>query len=200
MHQWLVGVDEAGRGPLAGPVAVGVVVVPTGFDIKKAFPTVADSKELSESAREEIYTEALARARAGEIRLCARFSTALYIDAFGISKAVRRGVWSGVRSIALVEDSFVKLDGLLKAPPEYAQQTILKGDALEPVISLASVVAKVRRDRLMRAYAKKYPPWGFEVHKGYGTTKHLAAIREFGLCTIHRKTFCKVDWVAKAGA
>jgi len=190
--QWLVGVDEAGRGPLAGPVAVGVVAVSPRSDLGKMFPGLNDSKQLTEEKREEIYKEALARARAGDIKLCVRFSTALYIDTFGVTRAVRRGVWSGVRSLAQPQSSFVKLDGLLKAPPEYAQETIIKGDALEPVISLASVVAKVRRDRLMRAYAKKHPHYGFEQHKGYGTAKHQAAIEEFGLCALHRKTFCKV--------
>ena len=190
MYQWLVGVDEAGRGPLAGPVAVGVVAVPYRFDIKKAFPGVNDSKKLSEAAREEIYAEALARARAGDITLCARFTGALYIDTHGITQAVRRGVWSGVRSVAEPESSFVKLDGLLNAPPEYRQQTIIRGDATESVISLASVVAKVRRDRLMKRLAAQHPQYGFEVHKGYGTQMHREAIGEFGLCELHRRSFC----------
>ncbi len=192
MYHWLVGVDEAGRGPLAGPVSVGVVAVPRRFDIKKAFPGVGDSKKLSEALREQIYVEALARARAGDIKLCARLSGALYIDTYGITRAVRRGVWSGVRHVAEPEESFVKLDGLLTAPPEYRQETIIKGDALEPVISLASVVAKVRRDRLMKRLASQYPQYGFEVHKGYGTARHQAAIQGYGLCELHRRSFCKV--------
>jgi ribonuclease HII len=198
--QWLVGVDEAGRGPLAGPVAVGVVAVPYRFDIKRTFPGVNDSKKLSEALREEIYTEALARTRAGDIRLCARLAGALYIDTFGITRAVRRGVWSGVRSLAEAENSFVKLDGLLKAPPEYKQETIIKGDALEPVISLASIVAKVRRDRLMKKLALEYPQYGFEVHKGYGTLKHRRAIGEFGLCDLHRRSFCNLSRLSAGSA
>lgn len=190
--QWLVGVDEAGRGPLAGPVSVGVVAVPARFDIKKAFPGINDSKKLSEAVREAIYIEALARHKAGDIKLCARLADAEFIDRFGITRAVRRGVWSGVRCVADPETSFVKLDGLLKAPPVYRQETIIKGDALEPVISLASVVAKVRRDRLMKRLAHEYPEYGFEVHKGYGTQKHLAALAEFGLCDLHRRSFCRV--------
>ena len=184
---------------MAGPVSVGVVAVPKGFNIKRAFPGVGDSKQLSEALREEIYAEALLRARAGDIRLCVRYSSALYIDTRGIVPAVCRGVWSGVRSVALPRNSFIKLDGLLAAPPEYRQETIIKGDALEPVISLASIVAKVRRDRLMRAYAKKYPAYAFDVHKGYGTQKHRQAIGELGLCAIHRQTFCKVDLWGKTG-
>jgi ribonuclease HII len=187
---WLVGVDEAGRGPLAGPVAVGVVAVPRHFDIRKAFPGINDSKKLSEAVREELYAEAIGRHKAGDIRLCARLASAPYIDAHGITRAVRRGVWSGVRHVADPETSFVKLDGLLKAPPEYSQETIIKGDALEPVISLASVVAKVRRDRLMKRLAAQFPQYGFEIHKGYGTRRHLEAIGEFGLCALHRRSFC----------
>lgn len=188
--QWLVGVDEAGRGPLAGPVAVGVVAVPGRFDIKRAFPGVDDSKKLSEAAREDIYKEMQRLKRQGTLRYIVGFSSAGYIDAHGITRAVRRGVWSGVRSVAEPGSSFVKLDGLLKAPPEYKQETIIKGDSLEPVISLASVVAKVRRDRLMKRLALQYPHYGFEVHKGYGTLRHREAIEEFGLCDLHRRSFC----------
>lgn len=191
--QWLVGVDEAGRGPLAGPVSVGVVAVPVRLNLTAAFPGLNDSKKLGEAMREEIYVEALARHKAGDIKLCARLSGALYIDTFGITRAVRRGVWSGVRSVATPESSFVKLDGLLKAPPEYRQETIIRGDATEPVISLASVVAKVRRDRLMKQLAAQFPQYGFEVHKGYGTARHREAIQEFGLCDLHRRSFCHLD-------
>lgn len=192
MYQWLVGVDEAGRGPLAGPVAVGVVAAPRRLDIRRAFPGVGDSKKLSEALREQIYAEALARAKAGDIKLCARLVGALYIDTHGITRAVRRGVWSGVRSVAVPENSFVKLDGLLKAPPEYRQETIIKGDSLEPVISLASIVAKVRRDRLMKKLAQVYPQYGFQLHKGYGTAAHRAALKKYGLCDLHRRSFCNL--------
>lgn len=190
--QWLVGVDEAGRGPLAGPVAVGVVAVPRRFDIRRAFPGINDSKQLSEGQREEIYAETLGRHRAGDIKLCARLAGPLYIDTHGIVRAVRRGVWGGVRRVAGPDNSYVKLDGLLVAPPEYRQETIVKGDALEPVISLASIVAKVRRDRLMKRLAQAYPQYGFEAHKGYGTLAHRRAIEEHGLCALHRRSFCAV--------
>jgi ribonuclease HII len=192
LMQWLVGVDEAGRGPLAGPVAVGVVAVPYRFDIKKAFPGVNDSKKLTEAKREEIYKEVQRLKRQGTLRYIVGLSSAGFIDAHGITQAVRRGVWSGVRKVAEPESSFVKLDGLLIAPPEYRQETIIKGDALEPVISLASVVAKVRRDRLMKRLGTQFPQYGFEVHKGYGTLKHRQAIGEFGLCELHRRSFCHV--------
>lgn len=192
MKTWLVGVDEAGRGPLAGPVAVGVVAVPRRFDIRKAFPGINDSKQLSEARREDIYKEAVRLERLGTLRYIVGFSSAGVIDTHGITRAVRRCVWSAVRRVADPRTSFVKLDGLLVAPPEYRQETIIKGDALEPVISLASVLAKVRRDRLMKRLAQKHPLWGFEVHKGYGTAGHRAAIAEHGLCQLHRRSFCKV--------
>ena len=188
--KFLLGVDEAGRGPLAGPVVVGVVKVARDFDIRKAFPGVGDSKQLSESARETIYREMQARQKAGDISFCVRFSSAQTIDTIGITRAVKRGVWSGVYALALEPFAVqVLLDGLLQAPAEYAQETIIKGDALEPVISLASIVAKVRRDRLMKRLAEKYPNYLFEVHKGYGTKKHYEAIEKWGPSAIHRRSF-----------
>jgi len=193
MVRVIIGVDEAGRGPLAGPVAVGVVAISPRLNLGRIFPELDDSKKLSEKKREEIYAEAVGRARAGEMSFCTRFSGNAYIDRFGITRAVRRGVWSGVRTLA-PDPAEVKvfLDGLLKAPPEYRQETIIGGDALVPVISLASIVAKVRRDRLMKHLAQLYPEYFFEQHKGYGTKKHFAAINKFGLCDIHRHTYCKM--------
>lgn len=190
MH-WVIGVDEAGRGPLAGPVAVGIVKAPANFDVLRAFPTVKDSKLLSQQKRHEIYKEALLRASAGEISFCVRFSSARHIDAFGITKAVSRAVASGVRALAPEpKNTHILLDGLLRAPREYEQETIIHGDALIPLISLASVVAKVRRDALMERASARYPRYGFEEHKGYGTLAHRTAIRKFGICAIHRTTFC----------
>ncbi len=191
MTRVIIGVDEAGRGPLAGPVAVGVVAVMSRFNLAKAFPGLDDSKKLSPKKREELYTEAVGRARAGELTFCVRFSGNAYIDRFGITRAVRRGVWSGVRALAPdPAGTKVFLDGLLMAPPEYKQETIIGGDALVPVISLASIMAKVERDWFMKKISKKYPEYGFEQHKGYGTKKHFAAIDKFGLCAIHRHTYC----------
>ncbi len=189
-YSHILGVDEAGRGPLAGPVAVGVVSVPAGFDIRNAFPGVNDSKKLSESAREAIYREMQARAKAGEISFCVRMVGARAIDTIGITRAVRRGVWSGVRSLAPEPGTArVLLGGLLHAPKEYAQETIIKGDSLEPVISLASIAAKVRRDNLMKKLAREYPEYLFEVHKGYGTKAHYEMIEKWGISDIHRRSF-----------
>jgi ribonuclease HII len=171
-------------------VAVGIVRVPQGFNIRKAFPGVNDSKQLSEEMRETIYMQMLARAAVGDIAFCVRFSGPQIIDRFGITRAVRRAVWSGVRKLAPdPSEARVLLDGLLHAPQEYEQETIIKGDALEPVISLASIAAKVERDALMKKIAQRYPQYFFEVHKGYGTKKHYEMIQKWGPTDIHRRTF-----------
>lgn len=193
VRELIIGVDEAGRGPLAGPVAVGVVAVPLGFDILREFPGVRDSKLLSAQKREVIFAEVERRSRQGDLRYCVRLTPAEYIDRYGITKAVRRGVWGGVRRLAEAEQSLVLLDGLLRAPNEYTQRTIIKGDYKVPVIALASVVAKVTRDRLMERLSEMYSEYGFEQHKGYGTDAHYRAIRAHGLCDIHRKSFCTIQ-------
>ena len=193
MH-YLIGVDEAGRAPLAGPVSVGFVKVPHHFDVALEFPGVKDSKQLSEKKREEIYRLLEKRAERGDVQFCVRFATHEVIDALGLTRAVRKAIISGVRRLApKAETQNVKiyLDGLLYAPSQYAQETVIHGDDLVPVISLASIAAKVERDRLMRRMARKYPEYGFERHVGYPTRAHYAAIREHGLCEIHRRSFCK---------
>jgi ribonuclease HII len=122
------------------------------------------------------------------------FESAETIDEAGIATAVRRALSRGVNSLApdaaLVT---VKLDGALRAPPEYAQETIVNGDELIPLISLASIAAKVSRDRLMLQLAEKYPEYGFEKHKGYGTAAHYEALKKFGLSAIHRRSFIHLD-------
>lgn len=190
MQSFVMGVDEAGRGPLAGPVAVGVVLAPVRFDISNHFPGVADSKVLTEKKREEIYELLVEESKKGSVRFCVRFASASQIDKMGLSKALRGALYNGVRALA-PEAAGVRilLDGSLHAPEEYVQETIIRGDASEPIISLASIAAKVRRDRLMRAFAKKYPEYLFDIHKGYGTRKHYAAIAKHGLCDIHRKSW-----------
>src|SRR3989344_643083 len=117
MAQWLVGVDEAGRGPLAGPVAIGVVAVPFGFSVRRAFPGLKDSKEISRGKREEFYEILKERARAKELQFCVRYSGAVTIDRLGLTRAVRRATWRGVRALAPEPGGVhVFLDGLLYAP------------------------------------------------------------------------------------
>lgn len=191
--KYVIGIDEAGRGPLAGPVAVGAVLVPEKFDILQAFREVKDSKLLTPKKREEIYEEVIARARGSEMRFCVCFAGHRTIDAYGITRALRRTVARSVVALAPSGEGIrVFLDGLLYAPSAYEQETIVHGDALVPVISLASVIAKVKRDRLMVRFSKKFPQYGFELHKGYGTKRHWTALKEYGLSEIHRVTYCTV--------
>lgn len=190
MAKFLIGVDEAGRGPLAGPVAVGVVLAAPYLNLREMFPGVADSKVLTEAKREEIFALLERYAAFGVVRFCVEFASAKTIDERGITHAVRSCVYKGVRSLALeAAHHKVLLDGLLRAPAEFAQETIIGGDASEPIISLASIAAKVRRDRLMVELARRHPGYGFESHKGYATPQHYTAIEELGLCPLHRRTY-----------
>ena len=188
--RYLIGVDEAGRGPLAGPVAVGAVTVAEGFDVAVEFPGVADSKKLSEKKREALFDLLEARAAQGDVRFLVSLGSAADIDEKGIAVVIREAVAKNVRVLAPEASAVqVLLDGALHAPEEYEQETIIRGDASVPLISLASIAAKVTRDRLMVALAEAYPQYGFEKHKGYGTAAHLSALREHGLSAIHRTTF-----------
>ncbi|MFI5260704.1 MAG: ribonuclease HII [Candidatus Paceibacteria bacterium] len=192
--RFLIGVDEAGRGPLAGPVAVGVVAVPEGFDVAKEFPGVNDSKKLTEKKREELYAALLERVASGEVRFTVEFESAEVIDTEGIVPAVGKALARGVHALA-PDASLVRiqLDGALRAPEQYEQETIINGDALIPIISLASIAAKVERDRLLVELAKEYPAYGFEAHKGYGTKLHYEMLEKYGLCAIHRRSFIHLD-------
>ncbi len=199
----IVGIDEAGRGPLAGPVSVGAVAVAEGFDVAREFPGVADSKKLSEKKREALYAMLEARVALGDARFHVGLSEAAAIDRDGIVPAVRAALAEALEEVVrfnlttadagLTKPNIrVLLDGGLRAPDAYAQETIIHGDALVPLISLASIAAKVTRDRLMCALAGEHPHYGFEAHKGYGTAAHLAAIRKHGPCALHRRTFLHI--------
>jgi len=188
--RFALGVDEAGRGPLAGPVAVGVVAVPHGFDVAKEFPGVADSKKLSEKKREALFEMLVARVATGDARFSVELEPANLIDKEGIAAAVRRALFRGVNKLAPDAEAVeVFLDGALRAPAEYRQKTIIGGDATVPIISLASIAAKVTRDRLMMKYDEDFPLYGFAKHKGYGTAFHYETLREYGPCGIHRRSF-----------
>lgn len=199
----MLGVDEAGKGPLAGPVAVGVVAVPEGFDVAREFPGVADSKKLSEKKREKLFEMLTARVARGDARFAVEFESAETIDREGIVFSVHRALSRGVNKLAECgsqtskkfqkSDFHILLDGALRAPREYAQETIINGDELIPIISLASVAAKVARDRLMTELSTQYPLYGFERHKGYGTRAHYEMLKKYGLCAIHRRSFIHLD-------
>lgn len=186
----VVGVDEAGRGPLAGPVSVGVVKVSAGYDILAAFPGLNDSKKLSEKKREALFKTLQEEIRAGNVEAVVCLSSARMIDDKGIAHAVRHALTRGVRKLLPdPREGKVWLDGSLKAPPEYEQETVIGGDGLVPAIMLASIAAKVTRDRLMLKKDETYPLYGFAAHKGYGTKAHIEAIRTHGPCEEHRRTF-----------
>jgi ribonuclease HII len=190
--KFLVGVDEAGRGPLAGPVAVGIVVVPYDFDWR-LIPGVGDSKQVKEKDREKVVMIARTLKRMGIIDFHVSLVSHTVIDRINIACAVERGIATCFKKLNLdPRRTYVKLDGLLKAPPEFKnQETIIKGDAKEKVIGLASILAKVTRDHHMVKLAQKYPLYGFEIHKGYGTANHRDSIRKYGLSRAHRTTFCR---------
>ena len=189
--RYLIGIDEAGRGPLAGPVAVGAVMVPVDFDWK-VIEGVRDSKKLSEKKREELFARAQELQRSSALRYAVATSSVHYIDTYGIVPAVKRALTEALSRFEVeARDCRVLLDGSLHAPAQYIhQETIIRGDDSEPVISLASIMAKVTRDRLMRRLAPRYPAYGFDIHKGYGTEAHCRAIKSSGLSDIHRKSFC----------
>lgn len=196
--KYVVGIDEAGRGPLAGPVAVGVVLdqrlkTKDQKFLEEYFPKLKDSKKLSEKRREEYFEVLQKLKKEGIIDFAVALVPASIIDNKGIVYAIQKGIEGCLAKFDIDPAlGIVLLDGGLKAPSQFiSQETIIKGDESEPIISLASIVAKVTRDRKMVELAKEYPEYGFEVHKGYGTAMHCKIIREKGVCEIHRVSFCK---------
>src|SRR3989344_1683115 len=176
---YLIGIDEAGRGPLAGPVAVGAVMVPIDFDWSLV-EGVRDSKKLLEKKREEFFARAVELEQSQTLRFSVSTSSAAYIDRYGIVPAIKRALAEALSRFEIEPgDCRVMLDGSLSAPAEYIhQETIIRGDDTEPAISLASIMAKVTRDRLMRRLSPQYPSYGFDVHKGYGTLMHRTRIAQ----------------------
>lgn len=191
----LVGVDEVGRGPLAGPVAVGVLVLKESqkrfrLFYKKGETFLRDSKKLSEKQREEWFKIIGAERERGALDFSVSFISHTLIDKRGLAWALRIATARSLARLAISTDSEIFLDGGLRAPSYFKnQQTIIKGDEKIPAIALASVVAKVLRDRLMIRLAKQYPQYGFGRHKGYGTAAHYDTIKKHGLCPIHRRSF-----------
>lgn len=178
----IAGVDEVGRGPLAGPVVTAAVIMP----LDELIAGVDDSKKLSAKKRERLSAEILQRAIA--VRISALPNTV--IDEINILQATRLAMKQAVEGLA-VRPAFVLTDGNMTLDIALPQRSVIHGDALSYSIACASIVAKVYRDGLMREYAKEYPWYGFERNMGYGTAAHIAGIREHGLCEIHRRTFVK---------
>jgi len=180
---FIAGIDEAGRGPLAGPVVAAAVILPKKIRI----PTVNDSKKLSEKQRNELKFLLLAipgfRYSVSEIQ-------ADEIDRLNILKATHLAMRRAVLQLSETEIAFV--DGLRVPDMPVKCRFIVKGDAKSASIASASIFAKVHRDEIMMRYAEKYPEYGFDRHKGYGTSDHLAALKKHGPCPIHRKSFAPV--------
>ncbi|USN88083.1 MAG: ribonuclease HII [Candidatus Nomurabacteria bacterium] len=197
--KWLIGIDEVGRGPLAGPVGVGIVMVPADFDWS-VLPGVNDSKRLKPENREAIFRQAQQLKKAGQLSFAVSLVNSSVIDKIGIVPAIRLAMKRGLKKVTTISPRVplgtieVKLDGGLKAPAEFVnQEMIVKGDGKEKVIGLASIVAKVTRDRYMERLAKKseFVIYDFAKHKGYGTKAHRQAVSENGLSSQHRVSFCR---------
>ncbi len=180
----VAGIDEAGRGPLAGPVVAAAAVLPREFRHK----TLNDSKQLSEKQREEIYAELTANPA---ISWAVGISSVEIIEQYNILRATERAMYLALINLPVKPDH-VLVDGHRCRAILMKQTSIIKGDAKSFSIAAASVIAKVTRDRMMLELDKEYPQYGFAAHKGYGTPDHLAAITQFGPCPIHRRTFAPI--------
>ncbi|HAS85152.1 MAG TPA: ribonuclease HII [Candidatus Yonathbacteria bacterium] len=194
-HKYIIGVDEVGRGPLAGPVAVGVVKFKAESQkvITKWGIGFKDSKKLSANGREAWLVKIDEAMSEGWLEYAVAFVSPSVIDKKGLSYAIRTAMEKALSEIEHdVNKTKVLLDGALHAPSHYPhQETIIKGDEKELSIALASIVAKVARDKKMVALAKKFPEYGFEKHKGYGTRAHYLAIKKNGLTKHHRRSFLR---------
>lgn len=177
---FVAGVDEAGRGPLAGPVVAAAVILPRDFD-----PTgIGDSKAMKEAQRELQFERIFREAAAVGVGLASHEE----IDEINILRASLLAMKRAVENLAMPAD-FLVVDGKFKIPMDVAQRPLVHGDALCVSVAAASVVAKVTRDGIMKELDEKYPVYGFARHKGYPTKQHYAAIREHGPCPVHRKSF-----------
>jgi len=191
---YIIGIDEVGRGPIAGPVAVGVFTF-LRPEAKRLFRGVKESKQLSEEKREEWFDRIKIAQKNRHIDFCVTFQNEKIIDNKGLSYAIKTALNISLNtlssSLKVKSDQVrVLLDGGLKAPIDYTnQKTIIKGDEKEMIIALASICAKVLRDRKMNKLGKKYSKYGFERHKGYGTSGHYKAIKNYGVLSVHRKSF-----------
>ena len=182
--QYIAGVDEVGRGPLAGPVVCAAVIMP--IEDSELVIGVDDSKKLSAKKREELAEQIKQKA------LCYTIIEVdeKTIDEINILQATRLGMKKAVETLAITPQT-VLTDGNMTLDITLPQKSIIKGDALCYSIGAASILAKVYRDNLMDEYAKSYPHYAFEQNKGYGTAAHIQGIKEHGLCPIHRRTFTK---------
>ncbi|MCD7805781.1 MAG: ribonuclease HII [Lachnospiraceae bacterium] len=176
----ICGIDEAGRGPLAGPVVAGAVILPKNCDILY----INDSKKLSEKKRELLYDEIMAKA----VAVGTGIVSWERIDQINILQATYEAMRQAIEKLSVPPDLLLN-DAVLIPGVAVRQVPIVKGDAKSASIGAASIIAKVTRDRLMMEYHQMYPEYGFDAHKGYGTKAHIEALRTYGPCPIHRRTF-----------
>ena len=181
-YQYVCGVDEAGRGPLCGPVAAAAVIMPKDSFIDG----VNDSKKLTEKKREELYEKIVKEAIAYHVCLIDNKE----IDEINILNATLKAMETAINGLSVKAD-FALIDGNRNKGITTPNQTVVKGDSKSYSIACASILAKVTRDRLMEEYDKMYPEYGFSKHKGYGTKAHYEAIEKYGITPIHRRTFLK---------
>ncbi len=201
--KFILGIDEVGRGPLAGPVTVGVVCCEVAIYKRlkknKNLPVFGkDSKKLSKENREKYSKVLIELSKKGSISYSVVHISNKLIDSYGISFCIKKAMNDGIAKINInPKNTEALLDGGLKLGPKFKKQkTIIKGDEKEKIIAWASILAKVSRDSIMTKLSKKYPAYGFEEHKGYGTKKHRKAIGEYGASDIHRKTWLKLTRVS----
>ena len=189
----IAGIDEAGRGPLAGPVVVACVVMPRDSMIEG----VNDSKKVSEKKREKLYDEIINEAIAYGVGIISQER----IDNINILNATKEGLTTAIKEMekdlkeknrGFEKPDIILVDALTKIDTDHIPyESIIKGDAKSYSIAAASIIAKVTRDRIMRQWDEVYPVYGFAKHKGYGTAAHIQAIKEYGLCPLHRRSFVK---------
>jgi ribonuclease HII len=179
-HRYIAGIDEAGRGPLAGPVVAAAVIFPPNY----TNPRINDSKKLTAHQREKLY-EVI---RDDALAVGMGVMEADVIDRVNILQATFLAMREAVYDLSLPPD-FLLIDGLHQLVLEIPQKALVKGDTLSVSIAAASIIAKVSRDRIMEIYHRKYPQYNFARNKGYATAEHRRAIEEYGLCKIHRKSF-----------
>ena len=177
----IAGVDEVGRGPLAGPVLACAVILPKGLLIEG----IDDSKKLTEKNREKLAKIIQESALAVSVGI----TDVKTIDSINIYRATVKAMTDAVNGLA-VQPEIILIDALSLPDISIRQRAVINGDSLSMSIAAASIVAKVARDEMMRGYHEIYPEYGFDRHKGYGTEKHITAIRTYGLCPIHRRSFC----------
>ncbi len=176
----IAGVDEAGRGPLAGPVVAAAVILPQGIELEG----VRDSKKMTAKAREEAFLVINRQALGCGIGVVSHG----HVDKFNVLRASLEAMRRAVLALD-PQPEFLLVDGINSVPIQIPQRCLKKGDQISKSISAASVVAKVYRDRIMDSYHERYPAYGFAKHKGYGTQRHLETLEKFGPCPVHRLTF-----------